>query len=111
VRRRPGEPTLAALAAAGGPEVEVAAAAAGHVLGTAASWMVALTAPRVVVLSGALALAPPAMREALEAVLAERSLPREPVTVVTGELGDDAAVRGAVLLALDEAGLATRLDA
>lgn len=103
IRRRPGVPTLAVLAEAGGPEVEVAAAEAGRVLGTAASWLVALTAPRLVVLSGALVPAPAALREALEAVLGERALPREPLRIVSGALGDGAALRGAVLLALDEA--------
>lgn len=102
VRRRAGEPTFAALARRSEPEVAAAAAEAGRVLGTAASWLIALTAPRMVVLSGSLVLAPEALRAALAEVLRDRALADEP-TLVAGVLGDGAAARGAVLLALDEA--------
>ena len=97
-----GVPTLAALARAGG-EVDEAAARAGRVLGTAASWLVALTAPRLVVLSGSLVVAPLAYRAALEAALREASLPQQRPRVVTGSLGDGAALRGVTMLALDRA--------
>ncbi len=103
LRPRDGLPTLAALARLEGSEVDVAAAEAGRVLGTAASWLVSLTAPRLVVLSGSLVAAPPALRSALESALRRASLPSQRPRVVTGTLGDRAALRGATLLALDEA--------
>ena len=103
VRTRPGTPTLAMLAGLTGPVVDDAAAAAGRVLGTAASWSVALTAPRRVVLSGSLVAAPAAYRMALEAALLDACLPHQRPTVVAGVLGDRAALRGATLLALDAA--------
>jgi glucokinase len=109
VRRRAGEPTFAALARRSEPEVAVAAGEAGRVLGTAASWLTALTAPRMVVLSGSLVLAPVALRTALAEVVRDRSLAAEPPLLVAGALGDGAALRGAVLLALDEARRARRL--
>ncbi|MEO5853071.1 MAG: ROK family protein [Nocardioides sp.] len=109
VRRRDGEPTYAALARRDDPEVAEAAAEAGRVLGTAASWLTAVTAPRMVVLSGSLVLAPVALRTALVQVLCDRSLADAPPLVVAGVLGDGAAVRGAVLLALDEARRVRRL--
>lgn len=102
ISRRPGEPTLAALARRDDPAVTAAAAEAGRVLGTAASWLVALTAPRTVVLSGALAVAPASLRETLRRTLADRAL-GEPAELVVGALGDGASARGAVLLAVDEA--------
>lgn len=106
ILRRPGTPTLALLAERDEPEVRAAAAEAGRVLGTAASWLTAMTAPRMLVLSGSLALAPPALRTSLEARLREREL--EPgLQVVAGTLGAEASLRGAVLLALD---LARRTD-
>lgn len=107
IRRPRGTPTLALLADMDGEAVETAAAGAGHVLGTAASWLVALTAPRVVVLSGAIVAAPRSYRAALQQAVERRALPRAPLSVVAGRLGEDAAVRGAVLLALDEARAAT----
>ncbi len=108
LRQRPGTPTLAALADVSGPGVDDAAAGAGKVLGTAASWLVALTAPCLVVLSGSLVAAPPPLRAALEAALRDASLPHQRPRVVSGTLGDGAALRGATLLALDAARSAAR---
>ena len=103
LRPRTGVSTFAALAGVEGAEVEEAAARAGSVLGTAASWLVALTAPRLVVLSGSLVAAPAPLRSALEAEVRSASLPQQRPRVVTGTLGGDAAIRGATLLALDRA--------
>jgi glucokinase len=103
LRPRDGVPTLAALARLDGAEVDEAAARAGRVLGTAASWLVALTAPRLVVLSGSLVAAPPALRSALETAVRGAGLPSQRPRVVTGMLGESAALRGATLLALDQA--------
>ncbi|HYG94486.1 MAG TPA: ROK family protein, partial [Nocardioides sp.] len=101
-RRRAGVPTYAALADhSDDARVVTAVEHAGRVLGTAASWLTAITAPRVVVLSGALASAPPQLGAALAAVLQERALHGAPAKVVAGSLGADAALRGVVLLALD----------
>jgi len=102
--RRPGVPTYALLAEHGeDPDVVEAAEEAGRVLGTAASWLTAITAPGLVVLSGALTAAPPALRAALTSTLRERALHGSPAKVVAGQLGADAALRGVVLLALDAA--------
>lgn len=103
LRSPAGSSTLATLARLDGVEVQRAAVEAGRVLGTAASWLVALTAPRLVVLSGSLVVAPSALRASLEAALHERGLPGQRPRIVAGALGDDAALRGAILLALDEA--------
>ncbi|PVG82442.1 hypothetical protein DDE18_13340 [Nocardioides gansuensis] len=100
--RRPGVSTYAVLADRREPEVLAAAAEAGRVLGTAASWLTALTAPRLVVLSGSLVLAPEPLRASLAEVLRARALEDEP-EVVPGRLGDIAALRGVLLLALDGA--------
>jgi len=102
LRPRNGVPTFAALSRLHAPEVDEAAADAGRVLGTAASWLVALTAPRLVVLSGSLVDAPPPLRSALEAAVRGAGLPHQRPRVVTGTLGDSAALRGATLLALDQ---------
>lgn len=104
LRPRPGVPTLEALAELDPALVDAAAREAGQVLGTAASWLVALTAPRLVLLSGALAGAPAAYREGIDSVLARPALDGgAPPPLGVGELGHDASVRGAVLLALDAA--------
>ena len=99
-----GMPTLEALAGLDPELVEQSAREAGEVLGVAASWLVAVTAPRLVLLSGALAGAPAAYRTGVESVLARPALDRaRPVPLVAGELGHDASLRGATLLALDGA--------
>jgi len=101
VRRRAGVPTLEVLSGIDDPAVEAAAAAAGQVLGTAASWLVALTAPRLLVLSGSLAAAPAALRRALEDAVRSREIAGHETRIAAGALGSDAAVRGATLLALE----------
>ena len=102
--RRPGVPTYALLAErADEPAVVRAAEESGRVLGTAASWLTAITAPGLVVLSGSLTAAPEPLRSAMTSTLHERALHGGPVKVVAGELGADAALRGVVLLALDAA--------
>lgn len=99
-----GVPTLEALAALDPDVVEPAAREAGEVLGVAASWLVAVTAPRLVLLSGALAGAPAAYRDGVESVLRRPTLDRKaPPRLVAGTLGHDASLRGATLLALDAA--------
>lgn len=104
IRLRPGVPTLEALTELDPGLVDVSAREAGQVLGTAASWLVAVTAPRLVLLSGALAGAPAAYREGIDSVLARPALDGgEPPPVRLGMLGHDASLRGAVLLALDAA--------
>lgn len=103
IRRRPGVPTYALLGREEGPAVTAAVTEAGRVLGTAASWLTAITAPRLVVLSGSLAVAPPALRSALADTVRDRAVHDTPVAVVDGALGADAALRGVVLLALDRA--------
>ena len=106
--RRSGIPTYALLAErADDPAVVEAVEAAGRVLGTATSWLTAITAPALVVLSGSLTGAPPPLRAAMTATLHERALHGAPPKVVAGELGADAALRGVVLLALDAARAAT----
>ena len=101
--RRRGVPTYALLAEQDGPAVEVEATEAGRVLGTAASWLTAITAPRLVVLSGSLPAAPPALRRTLARTVAERAVHGTVADVVSGSLGAEAALRGVVLLALDRA--------
>lgn len=109
IRRPRGMPTLQALASLEPAEADrapfyLAAREAGEVLGTAASWLVAMTAPRLVLLSGSLAEAPTSYRSGVEAALRRPTLGGgTPLDVRTGALGDGAALRGAVLLALDSA--------
>lgn len=104
VRRPRGVPTLKALAALDPALVEDPAREAGVVLGVAASWLVAVTAPRLVLLSGALVGAPAAYRDGIESVLRRPALDGGPAVLLrAGGLGDGAALRGAVLLALDAA--------
>ncbi|WP_121251700.1 ROK family transcriptional regulator [Nocardioides ferulae] len=102
--RRPGTPTYALLAEqADEPAVAEAVRDAGRVLGTAVSWVTAITAPRLVVLSGSLIAAPDQLRAGIVASLRQRALHGGPARVVPGALGADAALRGVVLLALDRA--------
>lgn len=101
--RRAGVSTYALLDEQGGSAVTSAVAEAGRVLGTAASWLTAITAPRLVVLSGSLAVAPPGLRHALVQTLRDRAVHGPAPGVVDGALGVDAALRGVVLLALDRA--------
>lgn len=104
ISRRAGVPTYAVLAGqADDPHVARAARDAGRVLGTATSWLAAITAPDLVVVSGSLTSAPPVLLAELTAVLRERALHGSPARVVPGALGADAALRGVVLLALDAA--------
>lgn len=99
-----GVPTLEALAELDPAIVEDAAREAGEVLGVAASWLVAVTAPRLVLLSGALVGAPKAYRGGIKSILRRPALDGgRPVRVRAGVLGRDASLRGALLLALDAA--------
>ncbi|GAB2859041.1 ROK family transcriptional regulator [Myroides odoratimimus subsp. xuanwuensis] len=104
IRLPAGTPTLEALAALEPSRIRDPAREAGEILGVAASWLVALTAPRLVLLSGALVGAPTAYRHGVEAVLGRPALDGGPaVRVADGALGHDASLRGAILLALDAA--------
>lgn len=75
---------------------------AGRALGTAASWLINLFNPQVLVIGGGLAgagrgLIEPFIKTALDLALPQAA---ERVSVRTSELGQEAEARGAVLLAL-----------
>lgn len=74
---------------------------AGRVLGIAASWLVNVVNPAAVVVAGGLAEIGPPLMDPLEASLREHVLPQAAsgLLVRRSSLGQDAAVRGAVLLA------------
>jgi glucokinase-like ROK family protein len=75
---------------------------AGRQLGTAASWLINLMNPEVLVVAGGLTEAGEALLEPLRQTVAERTLPQSvaSVEIKMSALGQDAEVRGAVLLAL-----------
>jgi predicted NBD/HSP70 family sugar kinase len=110
--------------AAGRPLEEVVAAAAsgdaaavavlddaGRRLGMAASWLVNLLNPEVVVVGGALAEAADLLLDPLRAAVAENALPQavERLSVRPWLLGQDAKVRGAVLVAMQKSETFVRL--
>lgn len=77
-------------------------AAAGRQLGLAAAWLLNLTNPQVLVLSGGLVEVGEPLLGPLRAALADHVLPQvaDRLRVSVSQLGADAEVRGAVLLAL-----------
>ena len=76
--------------------------ATGTRLGTAAAWLLNLTNPQVLVLSGGLVEVGDDLLQPLRAALAEHVLPQvaERLDIRLSQLGSDAEVRGAVLLAM-----------
>lgn len=99
-----GVPHITAAAAAGDAEAIALLAAAGRQLGMAAAWLLNLTNPRVLVLSGGLLDAGDALLGPLRRALNAHVLPQvaEQLDVRTSALGVDAEVRGAVLLAMQQ---------
>lgn len=75
---------------------------AGRALGTAASWLINLFNPQVLVIGGGLVGAGKGLIEPLIKTALDLALPQaaERLSVRTSELGQDAEARGAVLLAL-----------
>lgn len=80
-------------------------ARAGEALGIAASWLVNMFSPQVLVLAGGLLEAGEPLLAPLRSTAQRLSLPQawEKVVVRQAELAQDAEVRGAVLLALQQA--------
>ena len=93
---------IAAAAADGDALALELLADAGRHLGTAASWLLNLTNPQVLVLSGGLVAAGEPLLGPLRAAIDEHALPQvaEGVDVRVSQLGSDAELRGAVLLAM-----------
>lgn len=93
---------VAAAAAAGDRVALEVLADAGRALGIAASWLVNIFNPELVLVGGGLSEAGAPLLDPLREALAEHALPQA-LDKVAGvrptELGGDAAVRGAVLLA------------
>lgn len=92
-----------ALAAAAGDEKAAAVVAnAGEALGIAASWLINLFNPEVLVVGGGLVGAGDLLVEPLRKAALEMSLPQaaDRVSIRTSSLGQDAEVAGAVLVAL-----------
>lgn len=75
---------------------------AGEALGTATSWLINVFNPEVVVVGGGVVGAGPALFEPLKRTALAQALPQaaERVEIKPSALGQDAEVRGAVLLAL-----------
>jgi len=93
---------VAAAAAEGDALALEVLADAGSALGIAASWMVNLFNPELVLIGGGLSGAGEPLIGPLEAALRKHALPQAMERVIgvrTASLGGDAAVRGAVLLA------------
>lgn len=98
-------PSVESVAAAAGAGDELALellATAGHHLGVAASWLLNLINPEVLVLAGGMASAGDPLLATLMTATREHVLPQvgERVEIRLSELGADAEVRGAVLLAM-----------
>lgn len=105
LREHAGEITVAQIAAAGEAGDALSAellTEAGELLGLAATWLLNITNPTVLVLSGGMVAAGDLLLQPLRDVIAERTLPQvgEAVDVRLSLLGPDAEVRGAVLLAM-----------
>jgi len=102
-RGRQAEGTLPLARAASAGDVAAAAvlAGAGVALGAGAAWLVNLFNPQVLILAGGLMEAGDVVVEPLERTLRENALPAHlaRLKVARSELGRDAYVRGAVLLA------------
>ncbi len=90
-------------AAAGGDEVALEVSAEiGRNLGLAASWLINLFSPALLLIAGELAAIGEPLIGPLWEAASELTLPyaRERVDVRPSQLGQDAEIRGAVLLAL-----------
>jgi glucokinase-like ROK family protein len=90
-------------AAIGGDRIAKAILArAGHELGVAAAWLVNLLNPELLIIGGGVAQAGDALLDPLEEAVKTHVLPAAgaELRIVPSELGDDAEVQGAVLLAL-----------
>lgn len=97
--------TVAHIAAAAGAGDAVALellAEAGELLGLAATWLLNLTNPTVLVLSGGMVAAGDVLLQPIRDAIAAHALPQvgEAVDIRLSLLGADAEVRGAVLLAM-----------
>ena len=77
-------------------------ARAGHELGVAAAWLVNLLNPELLIIGGGVALAGDPLLDPLKEAIHTHVLPAagSELRIVPSELGDDAEVQGAVLLAL-----------
>lgn len=95
-------PDIAAAAAGGDAVAADLIAETGRRLGVAAAWLVNLTNPEVLVLSGGLVEIGGLLLDPLRAALERHALPQvnERLHVRQSRLGSDAEVRGAVLLAM-----------
>jgi len=84
---------------------------AGRDLGLAASWIVNLLNPQVLVVGGGMAGAGDLVLAPLRAAIAEHSLPEaaEHLSIRAWSLGQEAKVRGAVLVAMQEDDTSVRL--
>lgn len=93
---------VAAAAAEGDGLAQDLLAEAGRRLGTAASWLINLLNPEVLVVAGGLAEAGEGLLGPLRQTVEEHTLPQSAagVEIKASALGQDAEVRGAVLLAL-----------
>jgi predicted NBD/HSP70 family sugar kinase len=113
IERRAGRP-LAALAELAGKNDRAARGAlehAGRELGRAASWLVNVFNPQVLVIGGGVAEVGDLFLGPLRAVVAELSLPEatEHLAIRPWSLGQDAKVRGAVLVAMQRAERSVRV--
>jgi len=104
-------PDVVAAAAAGDQAARRVLADAGRRLGTAASWLVNLLNPEVLVVGGALAEAGDFVLDQLRAAVAEDALPQAVarLSIRPWMLGQDAKVRGAVLVATQRSETFVRL--
>jgi glucokinase-like ROK family protein len=96
---------IAAAASDGDATAREVLADAGRQLGTAASWLINLLNPEVLVVAGGVAEAGEELLGPLRDTAQELSLPQSVagVTIKSSALGQDAEARGAVLLALQSA--------
>lgn len=102
---------LAADAARGDSRAEGFVRTAGAQLGAAAGWLVNIWNPEVVVVGGGLSEAGDAFMDAFTGAVQDASLPAsaDALTVRKWSLGQDAKVRGAVLVAMQAAERSMRL--
>lgn len=95
-------PDIATAAAEGDGVATRLLADAGRHIGMAAAWLLNLTNPQVLVLSGGLLEVGPLLLDPLRSALDDHVLPQvaERLDIRHSQLGDDAEIRGAVLLAM-----------
>jgi N-acetylglucosamine repressor len=103
--------SFATLAANQDPKVQALLAQVGAELGIAASWLLNLYNPEILVLAGGFLEAGDVLLESLRRIALESALPRagEAVEIRTSLLGSGAPARGAVLLALQASDRSYRL--